>query len=231
MLKYKYDSLLSKIPSKTGERFTHVLKNEFVEVFLYAPIGKDLQQPHGRDEFYVVSEGTGTFSCNGQNTLFKKGDLLYAPAGKEHRFEGFSDDLSVWVIFYGEKKTNMEEAIIKEYIESINEHNVDKIISLQSDDCILKDAIGNQVQGIEPLRKVWAGYFGLFSNYKIEVESISKVKEAIAVFGYAGGALKTDKTKQWRLPVSIRAQIKNGKVSLWQVYADTKMPFDLMDRK
>ena len=29
------------------------------------------------------------------------GDLLFVPAGTVHRFEGFTDDLAVWVFFYG----------------------------------------------------------------------------------------------------------------------------------
>lgn len=29
------------------------------------------------------------------------GDFLFVPAGVEHRFEEFTDDLAVWVVFYG----------------------------------------------------------------------------------------------------------------------------------
>jgi mannose-6-phosphate isomerase-like protein (cupin superfamily) len=32
---------------------------------------------------------------------FGPGDLLFVPAGVVHRFEDFTDDLAVWVIFYG----------------------------------------------------------------------------------------------------------------------------------
>jgi uncharacterized protein YjlB len=28
-------------------------------------------------------------------------DVLFVPAGVEHRFEGFSDDFAVWVFFFG----------------------------------------------------------------------------------------------------------------------------------
>jgi mannose-6-phosphate isomerase-like protein (cupin superfamily) len=49
----------------------------------------------------VVVTGTGTFFCDGRRESFGPGDFLFAPAGVEHRFEGFTDDLVVWVIFYG----------------------------------------------------------------------------------------------------------------------------------
>jgi quercetin dioxygenase-like cupin family protein len=29
------------------------------------------------------------------------GDFLFVAAGVEHRFEGFTDDFTVWVLFYG----------------------------------------------------------------------------------------------------------------------------------
>jgi mannose-6-phosphate isomerase-like protein (cupin superfamily) len=32
---------------------------------------------------------------------FSPGDLLFVWAGVEHRFEEFTDDLAVWVVFYG----------------------------------------------------------------------------------------------------------------------------------
>lgn len=61
----------------------------------------DLQSPHTRDEVYVVVTGQGCFFQGGRRERFGPGDLLFAPAGAEHRFEEFSDDLVVWVLFYG----------------------------------------------------------------------------------------------------------------------------------
>lgn len=37
---------------------------------------------------------------NGQERHYF-GDVLFVPAGVEHRFEDFSDDLAGWVVFYG----------------------------------------------------------------------------------------------------------------------------------
>ncbi len=72
-----------------------------LEVELYEPRGEDKQKPHSRDEIYVVVTGSGDFTCAGETRPFKPGDILFAPAGAQHRFFDFSDDLSVWVIFYG----------------------------------------------------------------------------------------------------------------------------------
>ena len=61
----------------------------------------DDQTPHTRDELYVVVAGSGIFVCAGERRAFAIGDALFAPAGSVHRFEDFSDDLAVWVMFYG----------------------------------------------------------------------------------------------------------------------------------
>jgi len=75
-----------------------------ISVELYAPRGVDRQTPHERDEIYIVATGTGTFSRGRELVSFGPGDLLYVPAHVPHRFETFSDDFKVWVIFYGPKR-------------------------------------------------------------------------------------------------------------------------------
>ncbi len=82
-------------------RFVEVFAHGSLRVELYAPQGHDPQTPHRQDELYVVQQGKGSYRCADAVTHFGPGDVLFAPAGVEHRFENFSDDLEVWVIFYG----------------------------------------------------------------------------------------------------------------------------------
>jgi mannose-6-phosphate isomerase-like protein (cupin superfamily) len=89
------------LPGKTDERFARVLEQPGVEVEIYAPRGIDTQTPHDRDEIYIVITGSGMFRNGGRRHSFAPGDLMFVPAGVEHRFESFSDDLAVWVIFVG----------------------------------------------------------------------------------------------------------------------------------
>lgn len=92
---------LTKLPGAQGERFAEVLKHGTLAVEIYAPQGHDPQNPHTRDEVYVVVSGSGTFR-NGENLQpFTSGDVLFVPAGVIHRFEEFSPDFVTWVIFYG----------------------------------------------------------------------------------------------------------------------------------
>lgn len=82
-------------------RFVTLLRRGSLSVELYAPRGHDPQQPHKQDELYVVMSGSGEFFNGGARHPFGPGDVLFVPAGVEHRFENFSDDFQTWVIFYG----------------------------------------------------------------------------------------------------------------------------------
>ena len=81
--------------------FVVVMKHGTMSLEYFAPIKTDTQNPHKQDEIYVVIKGDGFFFRNGERVAVKKGDVLFVPAGMEHRFENFSDDFATWVIFYG----------------------------------------------------------------------------------------------------------------------------------
>lgn len=92
---------LAQLPGPAGERFATVFTHGSLVVEIYAPRGRDPQQPHARDEVYVVVQGTGDYVSGGGRQQCGPGDFLFAPAGAVHRFEHFSEDFIVWVLFYG----------------------------------------------------------------------------------------------------------------------------------
>jgi mannose-6-phosphate isomerase-like protein (cupin superfamily) len=101
--KHHFDAhwALAELPGDAGEPYRTLFAHGSLEVEVYAPIGEDLQQPHSRDEVYVVISGTGMFRNGDERLPFKPGDLLFVPAGVAHRFEEFTDDFATWVVFYG----------------------------------------------------------------------------------------------------------------------------------
>ena len=88
-------------PLQPGNLAATVLTHGSLEVEYYAPRGVDRQKPHTRDEVYVVVSGQGTFQNGARRHPFGPGDMIFVPAGVEHRFEEFSDDFATWVVFYG----------------------------------------------------------------------------------------------------------------------------------
>lgn len=83
--------------------FLNLFEHGTLSVEIYQPDKIDHQQPHERDEVYVVISGSGTFLNGEKRRRFGPGDLLFVPAGVVHRFEDFTDDFCTWVIFYGPK--------------------------------------------------------------------------------------------------------------------------------
>ncbi|MCP9290659.1 cupin domain-containing protein [Gracilimonas sediminicola] len=97
-------------PEKAAERLKETDK-EFIKLFghgsleveYYKPDKADKQQPHERDEIYVVISGSGFFVNGDQRHPFEAGQVLLVPAGVVHRFEDFTEDFATWVFFYGPK--------------------------------------------------------------------------------------------------------------------------------
>ena len=66
------------LPGPGGERFARVLEHGSMDVEVYAPRGSDPQEPHARDELYMVVEGTGEFVNGPDRHTFGPGDVASA---------------------------------------------------------------------------------------------------------------------------------------------------------
>ncbi len=89
------------VPLPPGRLSALMLTHGTLELRWYAPTGTDTQTPHTRDELYIVASGTGFFVREAERVPFGPGDALFVAAHETHRFEDFSADFAVWVMFYG----------------------------------------------------------------------------------------------------------------------------------
>ena len=112
---------------------------------------------------------------------------------------------------------------IRDFAAAINSHDLEKIAALISDDHTLIDAHGNEMTGKETMKTGWASYFQLFPDYYIEIEGIVTNADLAVAYGYAGAGVGE---KAWKIPAAWRAIAQDGKIKLWQVYADTKIQFE-----
>ena len=95
---------MAALQKETDKKFTVLMQHGTMSVEYFSPDKVDNQQPHKQDELYVIDSGSGTFFRNGERIQFNKGDVLFVPAGMEHRFENFTEDFATWVIFYGKER-------------------------------------------------------------------------------------------------------------------------------
>jgi mannose-6-phosphate isomerase-like protein (cupin superfamily) len=91
----------ARIPGPAGEHAAGLLDRGTLKIKLSCPVRPNQQTPHAQDEVYVIVRGRGVLVHDGKRDEVGAGDLMFVAAGTEHRFEDFSDDLTVWVVFFG----------------------------------------------------------------------------------------------------------------------------------
>lgn len=74
-----------------------------VGVYVLVAPEPDHQSAHADDELYVVLEGRGELTIEGDTVALHEGQAAFVPAGSNHRFTGY-EGLSVLVIFARRKE-------------------------------------------------------------------------------------------------------------------------------
>jgi ketosteroid isomerase-like protein len=126
------------------------------------------------------------------------------------------------------------KAIVIRFVKAINNHDVNEIINLISEDHIFIDAMDHKSVGKKGMKEGWKGYFELFPDYQIEISDIIENESVIGLFGYASATYKnlTNKFNSnfWRIPASWKAIVENNKIKHWQVYCDYSNLFKIIEK-
>lgn len=93
----------------------------------------------------------------------------------------------------------------------------------------------NTVVGKESMVQGWLGYFSMFPDYaehashKIEIDEFYEAGNVFVMMGFASGTYKgiNPERNHWKLPAAWKAVTEDGKVKRWQVYCDTKVPYEI----
>jgi len=117
---------------------------------------------------------------------------------------------------------------VLEFLDRINQHDVDKLAELMAEDHTFIDSLGNATQGREKMRAGWRGYYAMCPDYWVSHEQIFENGNLVAVFGLAGGTISGTK---WKTPASWLATVNKGLVKEWRVYADNKPVYDILAKK
>jgi ketosteroid isomerase-like protein len=124
--------------------------------------------------------------------------------------------------------------VVLEFLDRINQHDVDKLAEYMSEDHVFIDSLGHSVSGRENMRAGWRGYFAFCPDYWVSHEEIFPSGRLVAVFGAAGGTIaangKLPPENTWRASAAWLAIVENGLVKQWRVYADNKPVYDILAR-
>ena len=108
-MKFNPTKYLKNLPLPANEKWKdgvwdiEVFKHGTMLLEIFAPEGKDYQTSHDQDEIYFIIDGSGKFEIEGKLLEFSPGDVLFVPAGKQHRFLEPLMGVKTWAIFYGPK--------------------------------------------------------------------------------------------------------------------------------
>ncbi len=124
-----------------------------------------------------------------------------------------------------------DKEIVLAFVKAINDHDVDEIYYLMSDDHIFIDGSGGKHIGKIGMKKNWQNYYQIFPDYSIQITDIVEDNSIIGLFGYASASYITVKDKRnnfWKTTASWKAIVENDKIKHWQVYCDYTQLLEIM---
>ena len=111
-------------------------------------------------------------------------------------------------------------------MRAINRQDVDALAELMTPEFRFVDSLGNLVEGRDKMRAGWAAYFKMLPDYQLAIEESYGDGPVVVLVGEAQGAyapsgvLKPE--NRWKTPAAVRAQVADGKIAEWRVYADNE---------
>ncbi|MHC4080763.1 MAG: nuclear transport factor 2 family protein [Planctomycetota bacterium] len=111
--------------------------------------------------------------------------------------------------------------VTRAFVDRINDHDVDGMVALMTEDHVFIDALGARTVGRKQMRKAWQSYFEAFPDYRIAVREMRPEGETVTVFGRARATVAGDPKGRMKMPGAWKANIRDGLVAEWRVVADT----------
>lgn len=116
-----------------------------------------------------------------------------------------------------------DKEIVLAFVKAINNHDVDEIYNLMSDDHIFIDGSGGKHIGKIGMKKAWQDYYQMFPDYCIQITDVVEDNSIIGLFGSASASymiIKDETNNFWKTTASWKGIVENKKIKHWQVYCD-----------
>jgi ketosteroid isomerase-like protein len=112
------------------------------------------------------------------------------------------------------------------FVDAINRHDVPALCALMSEGHRFIDSLGAVVQGKATMRAGWEGYFRMVPDYHLDVRETFCEGAVVVMLGIASGTYAKDGAlepqNRWETPAALRAEVHDGLVTEWRVYADNE---------
>jgi ketosteroid isomerase-like protein len=121
------------------------------------------------------------------------------------------------------------DSLLRQFVARINAHDAAGLVQMCTADHVFTDSLGNRMSGTAQLEQGWDWYFAMFPDYRIDIQTVAVAGATVLACGIAS-ATHAPTGGAWSIPAAWRANIANGHIAEWQVYADNKPVYELLAR-
>jgi hypothetical protein len=116
--------------------------------------------------------------------------------------------------------------VIDRFVACINRGDVEGLVALMAPRHRFVDSLGGKYDGRDRMGESWRKYFALVPGYRLLITDRFEKESAVVLLGMAEGNYAADGSivpdSQWSTPVAIRAEIADGLIAVWQIFADNE---------
>ncbi|MFZ5981603.1 MAG: nuclear transport factor 2 family protein [Candidatus Zixiibacteriota bacterium] len=127
------------------------------------------------------------------------------------------------------------EDIARQFVDAVNKHSVSAIYALMTEDHQFIDSSGEVLEGREPMKHGWRGYFAMVPDYLIKVTEIFHNGSTVVFLGTASGTFKKGVTLKsenyWEIPAAWKVVVYGEQIRVWQIYCDSEPVRAIMRRE
>ena len=121
------------------------------------------------------------------------------------------------------------------FIRAINSHEIGTLTDLMTTDHEFVDSLGALAGGRDRMRQAWIAYFFMIPDYRIEVAGVFPQGTSVVVTGKASGTVSVrgelPPANAWEMPIAVQAEVRDGRVARWQVFADNEPVRLILNRR
>ena len=131
-------------------------------------------------------------------------------------------------------KSESVKRVAAAYVNAINQHSVEGIADLMTEDHVFVDSLGTRIDGKQRMKAGWEGYFRMVPDYTIVIDETFVEGAVVVMLGTAqgtysaNGALRPE--NKWSTPAAWRGLIRGSLVAEWRIYADNEPIRQIMAR-
>ncbi len=121
-----------------------------------------------------------------------------------------------------------------DFVHRINARQVDRLCELMTEDHVFTDSLGLTERGVKNMRRGWEQYYRVVPDYAITVEKSFCDGSTVILIGRCagtcarGGELRPQ--DRWEIPAAWRAEVRDGRIAEWQVFADNTPVMAILDK-